>query len=176
MQKHKIMTDQKIGILLVLTLKIESQLKCILKNILPRNIKFYLNRPYLKTTNYIFNLKNNKNYLKMVKRSLSSYGVDINNFSIGAIMYLIKIINFKKLVVKKYNLPINENIQFIINNLSLVCAVRNTLSHPKCKFNITENKFVRVIGQLRLSRNGNYKKIYKKLFKIKRILDQILKK
>ncbi len=175
-KNQKIMTKQKIANLLVTTLSIESKLKCILKTVLPKNIKFYLNNPISKEPNYILNLNNNKKHLKIVKRSFFSYGDDIDNFSMGAIVYLINVIDFINLVIKKYNYLLNENIQFVINNLYLICAIRNKLSHPKCKFNISEKEFIKMIEPLKPKKNWNYKKVFKRLFIIEKVLNKILKK
>ena len=175
-KNQKIMTDQKIGNLLLLTLKIESQLKCILKNILPNNINLCLNRPFSKATNYIFNFKDKNSHLEMVKKSLSLYGKNIDNFSIGAITYLINITNFKKLITKKYNYFFINNIEFVINNLNLICAIRNKLSHPRCKFNITEKEFIKIVGHVEPIWKWNYQRMFKRLCAINKILNKILKK
>ncbi len=175
MQKYKIMTDQKIGNLLVLALKIESQLKCVLKNILPKNIKLYLNKPFSRTTNYIFVFKNKGSHLEMVKKSLSFYGRNIDDFSIGAIAHLINITKFINLITKKYKYFFINNIQFIINNLNLICAIRNKLSHPRCKFNITEKEFIKIVGHVEPIWKWNYQRIFKRLYTINKILNKILK-
>ncbi len=174
MKKQKLMTEKIMGILLVSTYYIESRLKCILKSFLPKNLKLFLSKVSPKDSNEILKSKIKNRHWMMVKKSIVIYGNNIDNFSIGAIVHLINIIKFKKLINKKYSYFSDHNIQFIINNIYLISAIRNTLSHPKCEFNIKENLFFKKIGLLKQKNNWNYQSLIQRLFIIRKILDKIL--
>ena len=164
------------GKLLMSALYIESQLKCILKEILPKDIKPLLNNPFSRKTKRIFDIRNKKLSLKIVKKSFFLHKNNINNYSINGIINLIYITNFIKLVSKKYNFPSKQNIKFVINNLQTICSIRNKLAHPKCSFNISEQDFIKTAFPLKLKNNLTYKQIDNKLYMVEKILNKILKK
>ncbi len=176
MIKKEIMTRKKMSKLLMSTLYIESQLKCILKEILPKNIEKLLNNPFSKRTKHILNIRNKKLSLKIVKKSFSLHKNNINDYSINGIINWIYIANFIKLVSKKYNYPSKQNIKFVINNLQTICSIRNKLAHPKCFFNISEQELIKTIYPLKLKNNLNYQQLINKLYIVEKILNKILKK
>ena len=176
MLKEKIMTREKMGKLLMSTLYIESQLKCILKDILPKDIKLFLNNPFSKKTKHIFNIKNKELFLKIVKKSISLYSNNIDSFSINGIINLIYLTNFIELVIREYNYPLKNNIKFVVNSLQLISVIRNTLAHPKCLFNISKQKLIRETASLKLKKNWTYQKLVDRVYKVEKILNKILKK